>query len=455
MILIFEKILILWRCQSPNHHRWHTFHIRGSPHPWVWHFTRFPNLRKPSMVNVPFLSVWWAFAQYGSLRTCSLHIKRTKKYVLTFRFGFPSAFRWNRCKHVISWQQNHHLLWFCFDCFFFFCIFLQSFQDYCWIWNGKCQANTKDNYIYCVWKFTSSICLRIGSLSGNMCVGLSGWCVIASCFPIRGVGVGPSTAFRRYGLNVPGVSLPGPTWVITHPGWWTTKSKPLWLCTVNGHCRDRGRDDCGFAMWTSLIHAFKHILSSPEFWLLILQIAFWCVLRSLYFVTFVNLALSLLWRVSSSSRSCVSHSSHARTPSSRWDLCSTSMFMNKKFPTLYSLHLILLDLCNFLPSTWLSAWKSSAVRFHSLSCYSSTEMTLPFSDMNVQRQNTHIDLLHFPRFDLISVCIRLFLENHTVNWHSAIVRTTIVSWPRHSARWRVSLGSCPAKHSTSRQPVDG
>ena len=46
----------------------------GLPRSRVRHFTRFPLLRRPLVVNVPFWVVWWASAQYGSHRTCLLHI---------------------------------------------------------------------------------------------------------------------------------------------------------------------------------------------------------------------------------------------------------------------------------------------------------------------------------------------------------------------------------------------
>ena len=48
--------------------------IYGSPRNCSRHFTRFPHLRRPLVVNVPFWVVWWASAQYGSPRTCLLHI---------------------------------------------------------------------------------------------------------------------------------------------------------------------------------------------------------------------------------------------------------------------------------------------------------------------------------------------------------------------------------------------
>ena len=106
--------------------------IYGSHGSCSQHFTRFLLLRRPLVVNVPFWVVWWASAQYGSPRTCLLHILRAQRYVLTSRFGLPRAFRCSRGKHVriphaASRDQIHHRLWFCCDSFFT-CIFLRSFR---------------------------------------------------------------------------------------------------------------------------------------------------------------------------------------------------------------------------------------------------------------------------------------------------------------------------------------
>ena len=65
MIVTLEKGSILWRCQSPYHHRWQTCHLLVSPF-LLQHFTRFPLLRRPHIVNVPFWVVWWASAHHRS-----------------------------------------------------------------------------------------------------------------------------------------------------------------------------------------------------------------------------------------------------------------------------------------------------------------------------------------------------------------------------------------------------
>ena len=74
-------------------------------------------------------------------------------------------------------------------------------------------------------------------------------------FAVRGVGVGPPTAFRRNGASAPWVSLPGPTGVILIEGDEPPKRQPLWLCRVCGRCRDRGHDchvdlSCGRRSYT-------------------------------------------------------------------------------------------------------------------------------------------------------------------------------------------------------------
>ena len=66
--------------------------IYGSPRSCSQHFTRFPLLRRPLVVNVPFWVVWWACAHHKSPCSWLLLIKRAQKYVLTqmwFSPGFP------------------------------------------------------------------------------------------------------------------------------------------------------------------------------------------------------------------------------------------------------------------------------------------------------------------------------------------------------------------------------
>ena len=87
------------------------------------HVTRFPLLRRPLVVNVPFWVVWWSGAHHRSPCSWLLLIQRAQKYVLTLRFGFHRAFRCSRGKHgqipyTASRYQNRHRLWFRCDSFF-------------------------------------------------------------------------------------------------------------------------------------------------------------------------------------------------------------------------------------------------------------------------------------------------------------------------------------------------
>ena len=132
--------------------------IYGSPRSCSQHFTRFPLLRRPLFVNVPFWVVWWASAQYGSHRATSSEVRPD------FQIWFSRAFRCSRRKHVriphaVSWYQIHHRLWFCCDSFFT-CIFWCSFRHRFKIID---RTNTKDDSIHHVWSFPSSICQRVGS----------------------------------------------------------------------------------------------------------------------------------------------------------------------------------------------------------------------------------------------------------------------------------------------------
>ena len=92
MIVILEKGSILWRCQSPYHHRWQPCHLRVSPF-LLPTFHQISTLEKDNfVVNVPFWVVWWASPHHKSLCSCLLLIQRAQKYFLPLRFGFPRAF---------------------------------------------------------------------------------------------------------------------------------------------------------------------------------------------------------------------------------------------------------------------------------------------------------------------------------------------------------------------------
>ena len=117
--VLCEQTRWLFRNKSPCSH----FH----------QFIRFPLLRRPLLVSIPFWVVWWTSAHYRSPRSWLLLIPRAQRYV-TFRFGVHRAFRCSRGKHVripypASRDQIHHRLWFCCDSFFT-CILLRSFRHH-------------------------------------------------------------------------------------------------------------------------------------------------------------------------------------------------------------------------------------------------------------------------------------------------------------------------------------
>ena len=119
MIVTLEKSSILWRCQSPYHHRWQTCPLRVSPF-LLPTFYQIPLWWRPLVVNVSFWIVRWASAHHWSLRSWLLLIPRAQRYFLTLRFSFPQDFRCSRGKHVriphvVSRDQIHHRLWFCSD----------------------------------------------------------------------------------------------------------------------------------------------------------------------------------------------------------------------------------------------------------------------------------------------------------------------------------------------------
>ena len=130
MTVTLEKGSILWRCQSPYHHRWQICHPRVSPF-LLSTFHQISTLEKTTCLNVPFWVVWWASAHHKSPRSWLLLIPWAHRY-LTFMSGFPWAFWCNRRKHVripfaASRDQIHHRLRFCCDSFFTW-IFLRSFR---------------------------------------------------------------------------------------------------------------------------------------------------------------------------------------------------------------------------------------------------------------------------------------------------------------------------------------
>ena len=116
MIVISEKGSILWRCQSPYHHRWQTCHLRVSPF-LLPTCHQISTLEKTTCRQCSILSS--LSAHHRSPCSWLLLIPRAQRY-LTSRFGFPGAFRCSRGKHVripcaVSRDQIHHRLWLSCD----------------------------------------------------------------------------------------------------------------------------------------------------------------------------------------------------------------------------------------------------------------------------------------------------------------------------------------------------
>ena len=127
-------------------------HMHGSHRSCFHHFIRFPLLRRPLVVIVPFWVVWWASA-HRKPRSWLLLIPQAQRYFLTFRFGFPRAFRCSRG------------LWFC--CYSFFtCIFLCSFRHRFETVNGTEMADVEHTHkrwsVHHVWGVPWAVCLRVG-----------------------------------------------------------------------------------------------------------------------------------------------------------------------------------------------------------------------------------------------------------------------------------------------------
>ena len=99
----------------------------------VHQFIRFPLLRRPSFINVPFRAAWWVCAYNGSPRSILLLNLRTQR-VLTLVSGFPRDFWCSRRQRwwssfTASRDQTQH--WFRLGCDpFFTWIFLCSFRHH-------------------------------------------------------------------------------------------------------------------------------------------------------------------------------------------------------------------------------------------------------------------------------------------------------------------------------------
>ena len=148
----------------------------GSPRSIFHQFIRFPLLRRPSFVNIPFWVIWWVCihnglrrslgANNGSHRSAILLIFRTQRS-LPFISGFSLAFwcsrRW-RWWSLASRNQIHQWSWLCCDSSFtrfFLCPFRHHFKALCRteIANVK-QTQKMILFVTCeitLW----SVCLRV------------------------------------------------------------------------------------------------------------------------------------------------------------------------------------------------------------------------------------------------------------------------------------------------------
>ena len=150
------KGLILWRCQSPCHRHndklvcvlgdrtcWLPTH--GSPRSCFQHFIRFPLLRRPSLINIPFWAASWV--SVFNMSPCSLMLLSSRaQRKLTFISGFPglsdaveaSTSRvLLRCIARPNSSSVSTLLWL-FLHLHLLAFFSTSLQDNWWNWNGWC-----------------------------------------------------------------------------------------------------------------------------------------------------------------------------------------------------------------------------------------------------------------------------------------------------------------------------
>ena len=89
-IAYFEAWSIIFRNRSFTLSRMIVILEKGWILPYLF---RFPHLRRPLVVIVPLWWVWWARQQYGSLRTCLLHIPRAQRYYSYFQIRCTPGFQ--------------------------------------------------------------------------------------------------------------------------------------------------------------------------------------------------------------------------------------------------------------------------------------------------------------------------------------------------------------------------
>ena len=122
-------------------------------------FTRFPLLRRPLFVNVPFWVGWWADAHQRTHLSWLLLIPRAQRY-LTFVSGFSPGFlmqsrqaRWDPSPCIARPNSSSALILLSPFLHLSSCVLFDILQDNWWNWNGWCWTNTKDDSIHQVWNF--------------------------------------------------------------------------------------------------------------------------------------------------------------------------------------------------------------------------------------------------------------------------------------------------------------
>ena len=165
MIVILEKSSILWRCQSPYHHRWQTCHKRVSPYLWST-FHQISTLEKTTCHQCSILrslmslgpirvSPYWFVDHYTSAEVRS-------DFQIWFSPGFPKQSRPARSdlSHgiVIPNSSSALILPPASSCVLFD-IASRLLMELKW---RMLLTNTKDESIHHMWSFPWSVCLRVG-----------------------------------------------------------------------------------------------------------------------------------------------------------------------------------------------------------------------------------------------------------------------------------------------------
>ena len=143
--------------------------MNRSPCSYFYQFIRFPLLRRPILVSIPFWVVWWASVQNKSLRSLMLLIPWAER-LLTFISGFHRALWCSRGKHVripfaASRDLIHHRFRFCCDSFytwFFLCSFRHHFRTLFRTEMANVEQTQKMIPFITCENFSWLACLRVG-----------------------------------------------------------------------------------------------------------------------------------------------------------------------------------------------------------------------------------------------------------------------------------------------------